>query len=101
MARRPMSPGATVSRSVSRSPLRAGALLGLVVVLALAVVPAGPAAGRDKGDGKTVALAVQRVGPPRYVRASDGRTHVDYNLMLTNSFVGDVTLKRLQIKSGG
>jgi Peptidase family M23 len=54
---------------------------------------------RARGDA-TTALTVERIGPPRYVRASDGRVHINYDLLLTNSFVGDVTLKGLEIRSG-
>ena len=75
--------------------------LGLGLAIVLGAARSGQADARDRGNGKTVALHVQRVGPPRYVRTSDRRVHVVYNLFVTNSFVGDVTLKRLRIKSQG
>jgi peptidase M23-like protein len=55
----------------------------------------------DTSEAATTALTASAIGPARYVRANDGRVHVDYDLLLTNSFVGDVTLKRLTVRAGG
>jgi hypothetical protein len=85
----------------SNSMTRRGAVALLTLALVCALAAAGPAAGRNRGEEGSTALTVHRIGTPRYVRASDGRIHVDYDLLLTNSFVGDLTLKRLQIRSGG
>jgi hypothetical protein len=49
---------------------------------------------------RTTALAVQTIGPGRAVTASDGRVHVEHNLVLTNAFVGDVTLRSLTVRAG-
>jgi hypothetical protein len=75
---------------VRRLLLAAGVSAGALTALAS---PAPSVAG-------TTALAVQSIGPGRAVTASDGRVHVDYNLLLTNAFVGDVTLRSLTVRAG-
>jgi hypothetical protein len=70
--------------------LAAGCVLGSI--LAAAPVGNSPAA--------TTALTLQAIGPGRTVLASDGRRHIDYDLLITNAFVGDVTLQSLTVRSG-
>ena len=40
-------------------------------------------------------------GPPQSVRGSDGREHIDYNLVITNAFTADATLKSVVVSGGG
>jgi hypothetical protein len=47
------------------------------------------------------ALAVEAASPARYVYGSDGRTHVDYDLIITNAFTAPVTLDSLRVRGGG
>ncbi len=47
------------------------------------------------------ALQVTAAGPPRFVYGSDGRTHVDYDLLITNVFTAGATLRSLTVTSGG
>lgn len=72
------------------------ASLVLVLGAALSVV-----AFTDTSVAGTTALSASAIGPARYARANDGRVHVEYDLLLTNSFVGDVTLKSLVVRSRG
>jgi len=69
-------------------------------VLAPLVAVAIAAAGAADAAAATTALAVQHAGPARHVRASDGRTHLVYDLVVTNAFVGDVTLRSLEVRVG-
>jgi hypothetical protein len=50
---------------------------------------------------QATALAVEAASPARYVYGSDGRTHVDYDLMITNAFTAPVTLNSLKVRGGG
>ena len=50
---------------------------------------------------EVTALQVSASGPPRYVFGSDGREHVDYDLVITNTFTAEVTLKSLTVTSAG
>lgn len=47
------------------------------------------------------ALAVEAASPARYVYGSDGRTHLDYDLIITNAFTAPVTLDSLRVRGGG
>ena len=49
----------------------------------------------------STALAVQSPGPARSVYGSDGRQHVEYDLLITNTFTAPATLKRLQVRADG
>jgi hypothetical protein len=44
---------------------------------------------------------VTAAGPPRHVYGSDGRTHVDYDLLITNAFTAEVTLSSLAVSGDG
>jgi hypothetical protein len=79
-------------------PRRAFRFASLAVVLGTAL---GAFALADTSVAATTALSASAIGPARYARANDGRVHVEYDLLLTNSFVGDVTLKRLTVRAGG
>ena len=53
---------------------------------------------RDEGPlPETTALQVTAPGPPRFVYGSDGRTHVDYDLVITNTFTAGATLRSLTV----
>ncbi len=57
---------------------------------------------RDEGPlPETTALQVAAPGPPRFVYGSDGRTHVNYDLVITNTFTAGATLRSLTVTSGG
>jgi Peptidase family M23 len=64
--------------------------------LLLCFVPSASAQGVQ-----ATALAVEAASPARYVYGSDGRTHVDYDLMITNAFTAPVTLDSLRVRGGG
>jgi hypothetical protein len=49
----------------------------------------------------STALAVQVATPARYVYGTDGRQHVEYDLLITNTFTAPATLKRLQVRGDG
>jgi hypothetical protein len=79
----------------------ARALLGRVIAMVgagsvLVAVVAAPAAA-----GGPTALAVQAAGPARYVLGSDRRLHIDYDLVITNSFNVQATLKSLVVTARG
>ena len=72
--------------------------------LAAVVVPALSLAVIARGDvdaAQTTALAVQVPTPARAVYGGDGREHVDYDLVITNAFTAEVTLKSLTVTSAG
>jgi hypothetical protein len=61
-------------------------------------------AARIRLEGRpseVTALHVNAAGPPRYVYGSDGRTHVDYDLVITNAFTAQATLRSLTVTGGG
>jgi hypothetical protein len=58
-----------------------------------------PSASAQRVQG--TALAVEAASPARYVYGSDGRTHVDYDLIITNAFTAPVTLDSLRVRGGG
>ena len=78
----------------------------LSATLALAVfpvvlLPAGAGAGsaQPAGGEGTTAVTVQVLDSPRYVAADDRHTHVEYDLVITNSFPAAVTLKSLVVQA--
>ena len=82
---------------------RSRAPLALVVVCGLCALPAC-ALARVVVEGvppEPTALAVTAPGPPRYVYGNDGRGHIDYDLMITNAFTAEVTLRSLTVSGGG
>jgi hypothetical protein len=71
----------------------------LVVALAFALLGFGiavPAAGADN-----TALRVEIPGAPMRVHGSDGREHIDYDLVITNEFTSEVTLTSVTVRGGG
>src|SRR5437764_15306676 len=49
----------------------------------------------------TSALRVQTAGEPQRVHGSDGREHIEYDLVVTNSFSARIRLKSLVVRGGG
>lgn len=58
------------------------------------------AASAGDSPAATTALSVEAIGPGRTVLANDGHRHIEYDLLITNAFVGDVTLESLTVRSG-
>jgi len=73
--------------------------LGAMCVIAAIVGAALSIAGR--AASQTTALEVVATGVPRRVHGTDGREHIDYNLVLTNAFTAEVTLTSLVVRAGG
>ena len=69
---------------------------GAAQTTARAVQPAAPA--RAAGGIRTTALAVQLATTARAVYGSDGREHIDYDLVMTNAFTAPVTLQSIQVR---
>jgi len=61
--------------------------------------PAPPARAAD--GIRTTALAVQLATTARAVYGSDGREHIDYDLVITNAFTAPVTLQSIQVRGAG
>jgi hypothetical protein len=78
-------------------------LLVLLAACAMDTVAAGAPAriSVERSRGGPTALEVRAAGPPRYVYGSDGRGHVDYDLVVTNAFTAEVTLKSLTVSGAG
>ena len=71
--------------------------IALAAVFVLVFVPATmPAAAKT-----TTALHVESSNPPYAVFGSDGRLHVEYDLVLTNAFVGPATLDAVAVRADG
>jgi len=66
-----------------------------LVCLLVWLVAAAPAGAR------TTALRVEATGTPEYVHGSDGREHVEYDLVITNAFTAAATLKSLEVRGDG
>jgi murein DD-endopeptidase MepM/ murein hydrolase activator NlpD len=67
-----------------------------VITLLIWVGAATPGAART-----TAALQVRAAGAPQRVHGSDGREHVEYDLVVTNVFSADATLTSLQVRGDG
>jgi len=71
--------------------------IALAAVFVLVFVPRTmPAAAKT-----TTALHVESSNPPYAVFGSDGRLHVEYDLVLTNAFVGPATLDAVAVRADG
>jgi hypothetical protein len=69
----------------------------IVVVTFFVWLPAGASSAAET----TSALRLQTAGEPQRVHGSDGREHIEYDLVITNSFPGDVTLGSLEVRGSG
>jgi hypothetical protein len=67
----------------------------------LAVIAAVSLGSPDPAAANTTALQVTAVGAPQRVHGSDGREHIDYNLVITNAFTAEATLTSLVVRGGG
>ena len=85
--------GGLAFRGRTRSGRSAAAVLALVVSLSLV-------AAANAGAAQTTALAVQLGSPARAVHGSDGREHVEYDLVIANAFTVPVQLNSIRIFSG-
>ena len=74
---------------------RVPAALAVAAIVAALLVVAEPAAS------SSTALAVSVSGAPQGVHGTDGREHVEYDLVVTNSFNTDVTPTSLTVRGGG
>lgn len=72
-----------------------GAVAGLTLVVSLAA--AAPAAAADS----ITALRAEAAHAPQHVHGSDGREHVEYDLVITDAFTGTATLKSLEVRGDG
>lgn len=60
-----------------------------------------PLAGTVSSAETTSALRVEAAGPPQRVQGSDGREHIEYDLLVTNAFTADAGLESLEVRSQG
>ena len=75
-------------------------LAGVVAAPAAANLRAaslGPASPRAAVSAQPTALAVTAQAAPQYVRGSDDRTHLDYDLLITNWLPGTVTVRSIKV----
>jgi peptidase M23-like protein len=80
-------------------------VLGCSLLAVLLLAPAaagrpGPDARQPTVPGQSTALAVTASGAPQHVRGTDGREHIDYDLLITNAFTADVTLRSVEVLNG-
>jgi hypothetical protein len=75
--------------------VRARAACVGAVVVGVSLAAAGPAASAP------TALQVAASGAPQRVHGSDGREHIEYDLVITNAFTAEVTLTSLVVRGGG
>ena len=68
--------------------------LALVSAVALGAVPASAAP-------QPTALQVTTTGTPHRVHGSDGREHIEFNLVITNSFRSEASLTSLEVRGDG
>jgi hypothetical protein len=60
-----------------------------------------PAAKADRADApQTTAIKESVIGKPRYVKGSDGKVHIEYDLLSTSVFPVPVTLTQVQVRAG-
>ena len=73
----------------------ARAVLPLAAVIAAWLISGEPAASRP------AVLAVSASGAPQSVHGTDGREHIEYDLLVTNSFSTEVAPTSLIVRGGG
>jgi hypothetical protein len=83
---------------MGRSVLKVGLLSAAVVGVTLLTWPVAKAFSAVK---TTSALRVQTAGQPQRVHGTDGREHIEYDLVLTNWFTAGVTLRSLEVRGDG
>lgn len=83
-------------RSPSDARLGARGIAIAVITLLVWAGAATPGAART-----TAALEVQASGVPQRVHGSDGREHVEYDLVVSNVFSADASLTSLRVRGDG
>lgn len=84
----------------------ANAIVAVCAVLTISATSTALAADQDaQGDGgrpevAITALEVRGVRAPQIVRGTDGRWHIEYDLVITNIFTADVTLQSVEVLDG-
>jgi hypothetical protein len=76
-------------------------LAASIAVASAAAASAAGGAGKEGGQGATTAIVVQAVDSPRSFVADDGRTHIEYDLLVTNGLPPAVTLRSLTVRARG
>ena len=89
--------GSSRDSAWGRSAVARRLIVAVLTVVALPCLCGTPRAGA----AQTSALAVQAGSPARAVQGSDGREHIDYDLVITNAFTVPVSLDSLRVASGG
>ncbi len=77
----------------------------VAVVVGCAVLAAGASAaaaqdGADRPERPLTALEVRGVRPPQVVKGTDGRKHIEYDLVITNVFTGEFTIDSIEVRDG-
>lgn len=91
-------------RRTAITVLFAAPTVALVLVLAACTGSGTPAASSSSSapssvsQPQTTAIAVESPHAARFVPASDGTTHIEYDLVITNAFIADVTLTGLVVQ---
>jgi Peptidase family M23 len=73
----------------------------VVAACVLAAIAGASLGAPDPAAADTTAVQVTAVGAPERVHGSDGREHIDYELVITNTFTAEVTLTSLVVRDGG
>ena len=82
-----------LENALPRRATRRVAVAGVWPLVGLfAAAPAG---------ARPTALQVEAPGAPQFVHGSDGREHVEYDLVITNVFTAEATLKSLEVRGDG
>lgn len=71
-------------------------MAAVVLCASACLLPASTAGAETTG-----ALRVELAGAPQRVHGSDGREHVEYDLVVTNAFPAEATLRSLAVRGGG
>lgn len=74
---------------------------GRIVAAVVVALFVWPLAGAVSNAETTSALRVETAGPPQWVHGSDGRDHIEYDLVVTNAFGADATLDSLEVRGHG
>ncbi len=75
---------------------------GIAVAGSLLALIAGASLGTGESSAaQTTALQVTTTGAPQRVHGTDGREHVEFNLVITNSFTAEVTLTSVTVRGDG
>ena len=91
--------GVCLSWALTAGAAQTTARTGQPATSARAGQPATPARAVD--GIRTTALAVQLATTARAVHGSDGREHIDYDLVMTNAFTAPVTLQSIEVRGAG